>query len=64
LLCKSQGCSNTEDIKLELSMLKCKQLLETIFESDREPLLQAAACRVLQAVFPKREIYYQVFLPP
>uniref|UniRef100_A0A2N9EM75 UBR-type domain-containing protein n=1 Tax=Fagus sylvatica TaxID=28930 RepID=A0A2N9EM75_FAGSY len=59
-LCRSQGCSRVEEVKLELSKLKCKQLLETIFESDREPLLQAAACRVLQAVFPKKEIYYQV----
>lgn len=60
-LCRSQGCSRVEEVKLELSKLKCKQLLETIFESDREPLLQAAACRVLQAVFPKKEIYYQVY---
>ncbi|KAA8547874.1 hypothetical protein F0562_004303 [Nyssa sinensis] len=59
-LCRSQGCLKVEEVKLELSKLKCKQLLETIFESEREPLLQAAACRVLQAVFPKREMYYQV----
>ncbi|CAD5321836.1 unnamed protein product [Arabidopsis thaliana] len=43
-----------------LSELKCKQLLETIFESDRETLLQTTACRVLQSVFPRKEIYYQV----
>ncbi|KAF3945345.1 hypothetical protein CMV_028261 [Castanea mollissima] len=59
-LCRSQECSRVEEVKQELSNLKCKKLLETIFESDREPLLQAAACRVLQAVFPKKEIYYQV----
>lgn len=59
-LCRSQGCSKVEEVKVDLSKLKCKQLLETIYESDREPLLQAAACYVLQAVFPKREIYYQV----
>ncbi|XP_071733833.1 auxin transport protein BIG [Rutidosis leptorrhynchoides] len=58
--CKPHGSSNVEDVKAELSKLKCKQLLETIFESDREPLLQAAACRVLQAVFPRKEIYHQV----
>lgn len=46
--------------EVELSELKCKQLLETIFESDREILLQTAACRVLQSIFPKKEIYYQV----
>lgn len=59
-LCKPQGCSKVEEAKGELSKLRCKPLLEVIFESDREPLLQAAANRVLQAVFPKREIYYQV----
>lgn len=59
-LCQPQGCSKVEDVKLELSKLKCKQLLEAVFESDREPLLQSAACRVLRAVFPKREIYHQV----
>lgn len=60
-LCRpTQGCVQVEEVKPELSKLKCKQLLETIFESDREPLLQAAACRVLQAVFPQREMYYQV----
>ncbi|XVE72276.1 hypothetical protein DITRI_Ditri11bG0026400 [Diplodiscus trichospermus] len=55
-LCRSEE----EDQKADLSKLKSKQLLETIFESDREPLMQAAACRVLQAVFPKKDIYYQV----
>ncbi|KAF5725427.1 auxin transport protein BIG isoform X1 [Tripterygium wilfordii] len=49
-----------EEIKAKLSKLRCKQLLETIFECDSEPLLQAAACRVLQAVFPRKEAYYQV----
>lgn len=58
---KPQGCPNVEEVKAELSRLKCKQLLETIFESDREPLLQAGACHVLQAVFPKKETYYQVY---
>lgn len=57
---KPQESSKTEDIKAEGSNLKCMQVLEAIFESDREPLLQAAASRVLQAVFPRREIYYQV----
>lgn len=61
-LCRSQGCSKVEEVHSELSRLKCRQLLEKIFESDREPLLQAAACRVLQAAFPKKEIYYHVIL--
>nr|AGH32778.1 auxin transport protein BIG [Krascheninnikovia arborescens] len=60
LLCKPVGYSKVEDVKPELCLLKCKQLLETIFESDRELLLQSSACRILQALFPKREIYYQV----
>ncbi|XP_057769810.1 auxin transport protein BIG [Salvia miltiorrhiza] len=57
---KPQGSPKIEDNKVEGSHLKCMQVLETIFESDREPLLQTAASRVLQAVFPRREIYYQV----
>ncbi|XP_022962536.1 auxin transport protein BIG [Cucurbita moschata] len=60
LLRRSQGCPKLDGIDQELSKLKCKQLLETIYESDREPLLQSAACRVLQAIFPRKEIYYQV----
>ncbi|XP_058115199.1 auxin transport protein BIG [Magnolia sinica] len=59
-LCRSQACSEIEEAKIELNKLKCRKILETIFESDREPLLQSAACHVLQAVFPKREIYYHV----
>lgn len=59
-LCRSQGCPKVEESKVELSKLKCQQLLEIVFEGDREPLLQAAACRVLQAVFPRRETFYQV----
>ncbi|CAN1826681.1 Auxin transport protein BIG [Linum perenne] len=54
-------CQRIEDsVKMESPELKCKILLETIFESEREPLLQAAACRVLQAIYPKKERYYQV----
>lgn len=60
LLCKPLGSSKIEEFKLDLSNIKCTPVLEAIFESDREPLLQAAAGRVLQAVFPRREIYYQV----
>lgn len=59
-LCRGQQCSRIEDLNEELKKLKCKQILDKIFESDREPLLQAAACRILQSLFPKKEIYYQV----
>ncbi|XWS75634.1 hypothetical protein CRYUN_Cryun01aG0107800 [Craigia yunnanensis] len=55
-LCRSEE----EELKADVSKLKSKQLLEAIFESDREPLMQSAACHVLQAVFPKKDIYYQV----
>ncbi|KAE9590312.1 hypothetical protein Lal_00028044 [Lupinus albus] len=58
--CRQLGCSRLEEAKMELGRLKCKQLLEAIFESDQEPVLQASACHVLQAVFPKKEIYHQV----
>ncbi|XP_057436189.1 auxin transport protein BIG isoform X2 [Lotus japonicus] len=58
--CRQQDCSRLEEAKIELGKLKCKQLLETIFESDREPILQASGSRVLQAIFPKKEIYHQV----
>ncbi|XP_074308362.1 auxin transport protein BIG [Silene latifolia] len=60
LLRKPFGCLKLEDVRSELGMLKCRPLLETIFESDRELLLQSAACRILQAMFPKKEIYYHV----
>lgn len=58
--CSLQECAKAEDIKVELNKLKCRKLLETIFESDREPLLLAAAGCVLQSLFPKKDIYHQV----
>ncbi|KAL5095744.1 hypothetical protein RYX36_000071 [Vicia faba] len=58
--CRQQDCTRLEEAKTELGKLKCKPLLETIFECDREPILQASASHVLQAVFPKKEIYHQV----
>lgn len=57
-----QDCPKVEDLRLELDNLECKPLLETVFESDKEPLLHAAACRVLRALFLKKEVYYQVML--
>uniref|UniRef100_A0A0D9XBJ0 Auxin transport protein BIG n=1 Tax=Leersia perrieri TaxID=77586 RepID=A0A0D9XBJ0_9ORYZ len=60
LLCQPNFCTDTIDADMELNNLKCRSLLETLFQSDREPLLHSAACRVLQAVFPKKEIYYHV----
>lgn len=60
LLNRSHFANEIESANLELSKLKCKNVLETIFQSDKEPLLQSAACHVLQSIFPKREIYYHV----
>ncbi|KAG6408148.1 hypothetical protein SASPL_131151 [Salvia splendens] len=57
---KPQVSPKNEDNQVGGSHLKCMQVLETIFESDREPLLHTAASRVLQTVFPRRDIYYQV----
>lgn len=59
-LCRSHYPTEVEDAITELNKLKCRALLEIIFQSDREPLLQPAACHVLHALFPKREIYYHV----
>jgi E3 ubiquitin-protein ligase UBR4 len=47
---------------MEVRKLKCGGLLEVVFQSDCEPLLQFSACRVLQSIFPKKETYYQVCL--
>ncbi|ONK55020.1 uncharacterized protein A4U43_UnF8510 [Asparagus officinalis] len=58
--CKLHISAEVEDVHVELNKLKCKNLLEAIFQSDREPLLQSAACLVLQAVFPKKDVYYHV----
>ncbi|CAL5065314.1 unnamed protein product [Urochloa decumbens] len=60
LLCRPGCFTDMVDAGMELNNLKCRALLETIFQSDREPLLHFAACRVLQAVFPKKDMYYHV----
>lgn len=59
VLCRPSGFTDMVDAGMELNNLKCRDLLETIFQSDREPLLHSAACCVLQAVFPK-DMYYHV----
>lgn len=52
--------SNSEEVLSDLSKLKCKALLEMIFECDKEPLLQAAASRVLKTIYSRKELYKQV----
>lgn len=58
--CKPHSCLEFEEANSELTKLKCKKILELIFQCDREAFLQSAACHVLRALFPKREIYYHV----
>ncbi|XP_062198953.1 auxin transport protein BIG-like isoform X2 [Phragmites australis] len=58
LLCRPSCFTDMVDAGMEFNNLKCRALLETIFQSDREPLLHSVACRVLQAVFPKKDMYY------
>ncbi|ONM53832.1 Auxin transport protein BIG [Zea mays] len=60
LLCQPSCFTDMVDGGMELDNMKCRALLETIFQSDREPLLHSAACRVLQAVFPKKDMYHHV----
>lgn len=57
---RSQIPSDLEEVKLEQCRSKCVPVLETVFESDRQPLLQSAARHVLSALFPVKETYYQV----
>ncbi|XP_062193855.1 auxin transport protein BIG-like [Phragmites australis] len=60
LLCRPSCFTDTVDTGMEFNNLKCRSLLETIFQSDREPLLHSAVCHILQAVFPKKDMYYHV----
>lgn len=60
--CRSWTCSEVEEANLELSKVKCKDLLETIFQSDREPLLQTAASHVLKSIVPRKETYHHVIM--
>jgi E3 ubiquitin-protein ligase UBR4 len=57
---RSQISAESEEAKLELSRSKCLPILETVFGSDRQPLLQSAARHVLCALYPVKEAYYQV----
>ncbi|MCO5564796.1 hypothetical protein L7F22_018464 [Adiantum nelumboides] len=50
---------DSNEIKIEASRTRCKPLLELVFESDRQPYLQAAARRVLHALYPMKDAFYQ-----
>ena len=47
-------------VSLEGSCKRCKPLLELVFESDMQPLLQGAARNCLRALYPARDSFYQV----
>eukprot|EP01018_Ginkgo_biloba_P024431 Gb_03145 [translate_table: standard] len=59
-LYKTQVSSDLEETRLELSRSKSQPFLETIFQSDRQQLLQSAGRQVLQALYPVKDAYYQV----
>lgn len=50
---------DVDDGSLEVSRKRCQPLLELVFESDRQPLMQAAARRVLRALYPQKDAFYQ-----
>ncbi|KAL3677862.1 hypothetical protein R1sor_020818 [Riccia sorocarpa] len=56
---RSQFLSELEETKLESCRKRCLPVLETVFESDSQPLLQSAARHVLYALFPAKDTYYQ-----
>ncbi|KAL2641590.1 hypothetical protein R1flu_009177 [Riccia fluitans] len=56
---RSQFPSELEEIKLEPCRKRCLPVLETVFESDSQPVLQSAARHVLGALFPAKDAYYQ-----
>lgn len=57
---RSQSTLEVEEVKLEPCRKRCLPVLETVFESDSQPLLQSAARHVLCALFPAKDAYYQV----
>lgn len=54
-----QSSSDRDETRL-LSRKKCMPVLEVLFETDRQPLLQSAARHVLRALYPSKDAYYQV----
>ncbi|KAG6555165.1 hypothetical protein Mapa_003204 [Marchantia paleacea] len=56
---RSQSTLEVEEVKLEPCRKRCLPVLETVFESDSQPLLQSAARHVLCALFPAKDAYYQ-----
>ena len=60
--CRPWSSLEYETANLELGKVKCKDILENIFQNDCEPLLQAAASRVLKAIVPRKEVYHHVIM--
>ncbi|GLJ18302.1 hypothetical protein SUGI_0323850 [Cryptomeria japonica] len=50
----------SEESGLESSKRNSQSLLEVIFQTDRQQILQSAGRQVLQALYPVKETYYQV----
>jgi E3 ubiquitin-protein ligase UBR4 len=63
LVSRAQSTSDSMEIKLEESKKRCLPVLEIVFESDRQLLLQSSARRVLRALYPVKDAYNQVDNP-
>ncbi len=63
LVSRAQLTSDSMEIKLEESKKRCLPVLEIVFESDRQLLLQSSARRVLRALYPVKDAYNQVDIP-
>ena len=52
--------ADSAETGLDSGRRKSQPFLETIFQSDRQQILQSAGRQVLQDLYPMKEIYYQV----
>lgn len=60
LASRVQLAVDSMDSRLEESRKKCLPVLEIVFESERQPLLQSSARHVLRALYPIKDAYNQV----
>ncbi|XP_078439464.1 auxin transport protein (BIG) [Wolffia australiana] len=59
--CRSWNCLDLDEMAdLDLGKVKCRDLLETVFQNEDKQLLLAAASRVLKAIISRKETYYHV----
>lgn len=59
-LYRMKAGADSVETGLDSGRRKFQPFLETIFQSDRQQILQSAGRQVLQALYPTKEIYYQV----